>query len=61
MLDEDAFKREILCKLKYEVENEPKPDLLKDIMDDVLNMTLRELMDYCSDNGLKMNFSIEKK
>ena len=35
--------------------------LIKDIMDDVLNMTLRELMDYCSDNGLKMNFSIEKK
>lgn len=61
MLDEDAFRREILCKRKYEVKNEPKPDSLKDIMDDVLNMTLRELMDYCSDNGLKMNFSIEKK
>ena len=61
ILDGDAYRREILCKRKYEVKNEPKPDSSKDIMDDFLNMTLRELMDYCSDNGLKMNFSIEKK
>ena len=61
ILDGDVYRREILCKRKYVVENEPKPDSVEDDMNDIFNMTLKEIMDYCSDNGFKMNFSIEKK